>query len=371
MVRLFEEYWQQLKDDFAAAHPQKEFLRDYEETLPYLHRLEEFLTETLAKHPTDVDVACYLASARLACRFDEEQCIELLEAFMSENEAVLSDVDRARILTNLGFYAEEDRQRKHYLHCGGDLDSPFVQTYKGLGLAYFSSHIDGGESEDIAQSIQAFARARAICGDYEYAFDYAVALYQGKRFAEAVGVFESLCAAYPGRKRLLLAIAYCQIYLGNRGLALDYLNRVHEGEAEVDQLDSDDVDTIEVINAYYVLEDYEHFVDACDKVLEDYSYADWDHYFYALWATGRIERFEGAIQSCRDEILQPITEAQHDEDFADEVEREDYIDSYIADLRALEAMVKRIQNEQSAPVLDLTLYPEYSCFLIDCVRHTL
>lgn len=371
MVRLFEEYWQQLKDEFAAAHPQKQFFRNYEETLPYLQRLEEFLTETLAEHSADVDVACYLASARLARRFDEEHCIELLESFMSENEAVLSDVDRARILTNMGFYAEEDRQRKHYLHCAADLGSPFVQTYKGLGLAYFSSHIEGGAPEDIVQSIQAFERAMAVCGDYEYAFDYAVALYQGKRFAEAAEVFEGLCAAYPGRKRLLLAIAYCQIYLGNRGLALDYLNRVHMGESEVEQLDSDDVDAIEVINAYYVLEDYEHFVDACDKVLGDYSYADWDHYFYALWATGRIERFEGAVQSCRDEILQAITEAQHDEDFEDEAERQEYIDSYRADLQAFEAMVKSIQNEQSAPVLDLTLYPEYTCFLIDCVRHAL
>lgn len=370
-MRVIEEYWQQLKEDFATVHPQKEFLRDYEETLPYLKRLEEFLSDTLAQHPANVDVVCYLASARLACRFDEEQCIELLESFMSGNEAVLSDVDRARILTNLGFYAEEDRQRKHYLHCAADLGSPFVQTYKGLGLAYFSSHIEGGAPEDIAQSIQAFERVMAVCGDYEYAFDYAVALYQGNRFAEAAEVVESLCAAYPGRKRLLLACAYCQIYLGNRELALDYLDRVLEGEAEVDQLDSDDVDAIEVINAYYVLKDYEHFVDACDKVLGDYSYSDWDHYFYALWVTGRIERFEGAVHACRDEILQAITEAQHDEDFEDEAERQEYIDSYRADLRALEAMVKSIQNEQSAPVLDLTLYPEYTCFLIDCIRHTL
>lgn len=115
MLRVFKEYWQQLKDDFADAFPDREFIRDYEDTLPYLRRFEAFLSDALAEHPADVDVACYLASARLACRFDEEQSIELLETFMAENEAVLSDGVRARILTNLGFYADEDRQRKRYL----------------------------------------------------------------------------------------------------------------------------------------------------------------------------------------------------------------------------------------------------------------
>ncbi|RRC96250.1 tetratricopeptide repeat protein [Schaalia canis] len=371
MERVIAEYWQHLQDDFAVAHPQKKFFNDYDETLPYLQKLEEFLTAEHAKHPTDVDVACYLASARLACRFDEEHCIKLLESFVSDNDAVLSDGDRARIFTNLGFYADDDQRRKHYLHEVADVGSPFVQTYKGLGLAYFSSCVDGGVSEDITQSIHAFERAMTICGDYEYAFGYAVALFQGKRFAEAVEVFEGLLAAHPDRPRLVLALAYCQIYLGNRELALDYLNRVHEGEAEPNQLNSDDVDAIEIINAHYVLEEYEHFVDACDEVLEEYSYSDWDHYFYALWVTGRTERFERTVQACRDEILQAIAEAQKDEDFEDEAERQEYINSCTADLQALEARVRRIQEEQSAPVLDLTLYPEYSCFLIDCVRHTL
>lgn len=371
MERVIAEYWQHLQDDFAVAYPQKKFFNDYDETLPYLQKLEAFLTAEHAKHPTDVDVACYLASARLACRFDEEHCIKLLESFMSDNDAVLSDGDRARIFTNLGFYADGDQRRKHYLHEAADVGSPFVQTYKGLGFAYFSSCVDGGVSEDITQSIHAFESAMAICGDYEYAFDYAVALYQGNRFAEAVEVFEGLCATHPGRPRLVLAIAYCQIYRGNRELALDYLNKVFEGKAEANQLNSDDVDAIEIINAYYVLEEYEHFVSACDEVLEEYSYSDWDHYFYALWVTGRGERFEHTVQACRDEILQTIAEAQRDDDFEDDAQRRECIDSYTADLQALEAMAQRIQEEHYRPVLDLNLYPEYGCFLIDCVRHTL
>lgn len=370
MERVIAEYWQHLQDDFAVAHPQKKFFNDYDETLPYLQKLEAFLTAEHAKHPTDVDVACYLASARLACRFDEEHCIKLLESFVSDNDAVLSDGDRARIFTNLGFYADDDQRRKHYLHEAADVGSPFVQTYKGLGLAYFSSCVDGGVLEDVTQSIHVFESAMALSDDYEYAFDYAVGLYQGKRFAEAVEVFEGLLAAHPDRPRLVLALAYCQIYLGNKALALEDLNRVKRAEAAAYPLNSDDVDAIEIINAYYVLEEYEHFVSACEEVLHEYSFSGWDHYFYALWVTGRTERFERTVQACRDEILQTIAEAQGDEDFEDEAERQEYIESYAADLQALETMVECVREDRYRPVLDLTLYPEYGCFLIDCVRHT-
>lgn len=371
MLRVIEEYWQQLNEEFAAVHPDKEFLRDYEHTLPYLRRFEEFLSEALAEHPADVDIACYLVSARLACRSSEEQCIELLETFMSENEAVLSDVDRARILTNLGFYTDEEKQRKRYLHRAADCGSPFVQTYKGLGLAYFSTAVDGEAPEDIVRSIEAFEHAMIICGDYEYAFDYAVSLFHGKRLTEAVKVFEALLAAHPDRPRLLVALAYCQIYLGNKALALEYLNRAKHAESMVYPLSSDDVDPLEVINVYYALEDYKHFVSACEEVLDEYSLSAWDHYFYALWVTGRGERFQRTVQAHRDEFLQTIAEAQSDQDFKDELQRREYIDSYEADLQALESMVQRIQEEHYMPGLDLNLYPEYSCFLIDCIRHTL
>ena len=68
-------------------------------------------------------------------------------------------------------------------------------------------------------------------------------------------------------------------------------------------------------------------------------------------------------------MLETIEEAKIDDDFSDEEERQDYIRSYEEDLEKLITMSNKIQNENYKPIIKLELYPEYGCFLVDCIRH--
>ena len=84
----------------------------------------------------------------------------------------------------------------------------------------------------------------------------------------------------------------------------------------------------------------------------------------ALKAHGSGENGEIAYN-----LLNNIEEAKIDDDFSCEEEKQDYIRSYEEDLEKLITMSNKIQNENYKPIIKLELYPEYGCFLVDCIRH--
>jgi len=100
------------------------------------------------------------------------------------------------------------------------------------------------------------------------------------------------------------------------------------------------------------------------KAFYDQMIAD----FYRFTEEGRGQHFWTAS------LFTPFKEGTEDyeewyDDFSDEEEREEYIKSYEEDLEKLITMSNKIQNGNYKPKIELKLYPEYECFLIDCIRH--
>lgn len=58
-----------------------------------------------------------------------------------------------------------------------------------------------------------------------------------------------------------------------------------------------------------------------------------------------------------------------DTEYENEQEKQDTIESWKEDKREFEEMLSRIKDRQIRPEMELKLYPEYSCYMIDCVRH--
>ncbi|MDO4791564.1 MAG: tetratricopeptide repeat protein [Buchananella hordeovulneris] len=362
------DFLQQLTAEFAAANPDKTFLTDYDASAPYLKKLEVHLADLYAQHPANADVVCMLAAARMECREPEEDCARLLEDFLAANESTLSAQEKARIFTNLGFYHEGDEpKRAHYLQLAAQLDSPYPQTFKGLGLVNFAGSLDA--ASNLEASVEAFARAHAMTGEYEFAFDQGVALYAAKRFAEAAEVFQALLADFPDRPRLLLALAYCRVGAGERESALELLARVEAAPAQAYSLNCDEVDPLEIYDAYYALGDYARFLAGYDKVLSEYSLFTWDHYLYALWATGQRERYAATVARLIEEEEQEIAQSRTSPDFEDESEREEWIAACQKSLDDVRCVASRIEAGDYRPEVELNLYPEYGCFLVDCLRH--
>ena len=362
-----KEYWNKLKAEYKNKYKENIF-KNYEQTVPVFEEFRNFLNELLNKYPTNVDIICILASVELELGY-QETAIKLLEDFILKYKDVINDVDKARIYTNLGFYYEADKKQDEYLLEAEKLNSPFVETYKGLALTYFSNYEYNKATENLYKSLKYFEKSLKITNDYEIYFGYAVCLFETKQYQKAKEIFEELLLEYPNRMRLLLSISYCEAYLGNKEKAIHYLKQVKVDQDENYYLATDDIHDFQIFEVYYFLEEYDLFLEECEKVIESFYFADWDHYFYTLWLKNESEKFNKYIDKYKNEMLEAIKEAKIDDDFSDEEERQDYIKSYKEDLEKLITMSNKIQNGNYKPKIELKLYPEYECFLIDCIRH--
>ncbi|MDO4765089.1 MAG: hypothetical protein Q4A29_03445 [Eubacteriales bacterium] len=254
---------------------------------------------------------------------NDDVAIALLEDFISRYKGDLGDVEKARIATNLGFCLEYDEKGLEYLLEAEKLGSPYVETYKGLALQYFSNFQSDKLLEDLQKSLEAFQKGLKLGDNYEMELGYGICLFAAEKYGKAKEVFESLLSACPNRMRLLLGIAYCEVYLGNKEKVLFFFKQVSVGQDCNYSLNTDEIDELEKIDANYMLEEYDLFLSEANKVISAYYFADWDYYFYTLWIKNQQEKFDLYIEKYKKELLDWIEETKLDEDFSNEAERED------------------------------------------------
>lgn len=368
MNTTIKNYWYTLKKEYEEKYKEKIFT-DYENSKPFVEKFHKYLIDLLRQYPSDVDIVCALATSYRELRNDRKS-IKLLEDFIKTYEKELSNEEKTRIYTNLAFYHSGCDEEIKYLLEAEKLVSSFFETYKGLGLYYFSKYQFEKDVESLEKSLIAFEKSLKLRNIYIMRFNYGACLFELERYKEAKEIFESLLIEYPNRMRLLLSTIYCEIYLGNKEKAMDYLKQVKEGQDENYHRNIDDIGEFEVYYAYYVLEEYEAFITLGEKEILNYYQTDCYAYYFALWITKQYEKFDEVITNHKQEILSWIEETKVDEDFEDEEERQGYIKSYQEDLIELNMVENKIKNENYKPIVKLNIYPEYGCYLIDCIRHS-
>lgn len=367
-MNKLNEFWKQSKADYEAKY-NAPFLTDYDKSVSYFKKMEELLLEIQKEDESNVDAACLLASVRMELRESYDTCGELLLDFLDKNENCLSDSDKARIHTNIGYYIDFESSNPKHLLKAEELDSPYAETYKGLGLYYFSEYERDNGDKNLKIAIKYFEKAKTISKDYVNHFNYAASLYENKKYQEAKIIFENLLAKYPHRMRLILALSYCEIFLGNKERGAFYLSQVKCGQDENYSLRTDDISDYQVYDSYYVLDEYDTFLENCKAIICDYYTDDWEHYYYTLWIKNLKDDFYNLVNSTISRLEEDIKEAEIDEDYDSPDEKEEYIKSYKEDLTKYRAMIKDIEDGCKKPEITLNLYPEYECFLIDCLRH--
>ena len=363
-----KDFWQQSKADYESRY-NSTFLTDYNKSLPYFEKMQELLLDMQKEDKNNVDVACLLASVRMELRESYDTCGELLLDFLDENKNCLSDSDKARIYTNIGYYIDFESSAPKHLLKAEELDSQYYETYEGLGLYYFSEYERDNGEKYLEKAIKYFEKARKLSNNYVNHFNYAVGLYENKEYQRAKAIFEDLLIDYPGRMRLILALSYCEIFLGNKERAAFYLSQVKYGQDENYSLSTDEISEYQVYDSYYVLDEYDTFLENCKAVICDYYTDDWKHYYYTLWIKNLKDDFYNLVNSTISRLEEDIKEAEIDEDYDSPDEKEEYIKSYKEDLVKYRAMIKDIEDGFKKPEITLNLYPEYECFLIDCLRH--
>ena len=368
MKLAIREYWQNLKTEYESTYKVSIF-SDYNVLKEYVERFKTYLNGLLHEHPHDLNIVCALATVEQVLRH-EENSIQLLEEFLRKYIEELSDTDKARVYTNLAFYYNDEGNIKEYdyLSAAIKLKSPYIETYRGLALYHFSAYREKGSVEELKESLRAFEKGRTVSNDYEMNFGYAVCLFELKQYEKAKVIFEELLKSYPNRMRLLVCIAYCDVYLGNKKQALDRLKQIKLGGDVAYHLSNDEVFEFDIIDAYYILDEYSLFLDECEKAKEHCDLSDGPYYF-GLWIMNQHDMFHREVDKQRNEILTCIEDAKMDEDFDNEEEKQEYIKSWEDDLENLNLLEHKIKDENFKPTVELKLWPIYGCYLIDCLNH--
>ena len=368
MLTEIKSHWHKLKIEYENRY-NNPFLTDFETSKEYIERMKSYLLEKQSECPSNVDVICTLASVELELRDENFDYFEFLKNFLNEFENSLSDNDKSRIYTNLAFWEDFSKDGLKYLNLAKKLNSPFVETYTGLGLYYFSEFEYSKEEKNLLISHNYFKTAREINENYITSFNYAVSLFELKEYEKAKVIFLSLLEVYPNRMRLLLCLAYCEVYLGNKDEAMSYVEKVKAGQDLKYNLNTDDISEDQIIDVYYALEEYDIFLNLCGDCVEFYYTVEWEEYFYVLWLKNQKEKFFILEEKNRKYFEEAIEEAIADEDYDSEKEKQETIASWEEDKRNFEKMIFSIKSGASIPEIKLKLYPEYSCFMVDCVRH--
>lgn len=368
MLNRIKSHWHKLKTEYKNRYNQN-FLSDFETSKEYLERMKIYLLKKQSECPSNVDVVCTLASVELELRDENFDYVEFLLNFLNEFENSLSDNDKARIYTNLAFWEDFSKDSLMYLNKAKDLNSPFVETYTGIGLYYFSEYEYSKDEKNLLVCCNYFKTAREMEESYVTSFNFAVSLFELKEYEKAKEIFLGLLKNYPNRMRLLLCLAYCEVYLGNKNKAMSYVEKVKPGQDVSYNLNTDDISEDQIIDVYYALEEYDIFLNLCGDCVEYYYIAEWEEYFYVLWLRNQKERFFSLEEKNRKYFEEAINEAIADEDYESEIEKQETIASWEEDKRSFEEMICKIKSGTSRPEIKLKLYPEYSCFMVDCVRH--
>lgn len=321
--------------------------------------------ETLLNEcPNSVDSACALAYAESHARREKNSQL-ILEKFLEKYSDKLNNVEKAKVYTNLAFYYNDEGNIKEYeyLSAAVKLNSPYLETYRGLALYHFSFYADKGSVEELERSLLIYEKGRSISDNYEMNFGRAVCLFELKEYEKAKTIFLQLLENYPNRMRLLLCIAYCDVYLGNKIQSLDYLKKIKIGGDPAYQRDNE-IWEFDIFDAYYVLDEYKLFLEECEKAKStcDLNYGP---YYFGLWIMNQHDQFYLEVDKQRTEILACIEDVKIDDDFASEEERQEHLQCWEDDLEALSTVVHKIKNENYKPVVELKLCPIYDCYLID------
>lgn len=370
MLKDIKAYWQSLKTQYEGRYGEP-FFNDYDHSIEYFEKMEDYLLKKKEENPLDLDVLLNLASVKLELRKDDES-VEMLEDFLRENLKLLSDDEKSRIYTDLAFYYYGEK-RLEYLKLASDLNSPYAYTYKALGIYYFSEYQYEHSKESLHLSTNYFKMAREIEieHEYEHAFNYAVCLYEEGNYILAAAIFRELLKKYPCRMRLLLSLSYCEAYLGNIERAKSFLDQVKIGMDANYHLSTNEINDYEIFDLYYVLGDYEKFLECWEKEnIEEYYTLDWDHYFYTLWLKGKKDLFYKLVEKNISYLSMTIEETAKDE-YESEEEKKNILAELRQEKNDFEEMISRVKNSNEKPKLKLRLEPEMNCFLIDCIRHKL
>ncbi len=335
-------------------------IKEYDEILPLIQKMESYLIEVLKEKEDCLDYILILASVQMELRKTEENSIKLIETFLEKYETTLTKKEKSRAYTDLAFYYREsfaDEKEIDILKKAESFESEYPNTFFALANYFY-------ENRDYQKAEYYLEKILEKNSDFKYMYSYASLLFCNKKYKEAKKIFQTLEKENFRSIKSNFAIIFCDIKLGSKKQALEILEKLISYENIKDDYD------FELASAYYNLEAYDKCISVYKKNLDDFVLTYLEEYFYSLYAENKIEELENLVEKELISMKSFLKECEEDLEESEE-ERQESISYHKEEIEKFEAMIENIKKGNK-PSVDLIIHPMiHGCYLIDCIRHRL
>lgn len=330
-----------------------------------------FLENKLKEKPKNVEVVCQLAAVYNELTYQWEDIYKLLNEFIKKYENELTDEEKSRIYTNLGYYYDDQRDGSkraiRTLRKAVAFNPNNFKAYYGLGANYY-----GAGKYD--KSEEMYKRACELENNPIYKFEYANLLMINGKYKEAKIILEELIKKdFEFEKEDFAKIKYS--YIANKIQLREFENIEDEiNELMLETANNDDFFVEEFAELYYLVGSYEKSRKIYSKFkIQDYQFPAWwlRFYFYSLKQLNEIEKLQEnfkIVLKIKDEEIESIKNGEFLTEWT-KSEKKEEIREIKRQIKNLKAEYEKILKTDYKP--EVKIYPKflYDCFLIDCPRH--
>ena len=330
-----------------------------------------FLENKLKENPRDVEKVCQLAAVYNELNYQWDDIYKLLNEFIKKYENELTDEEKSRIYTNLGYYYDDQRDGSkraiRTLRKAVAFNPNNSKAYYGLGADYY-----GAKKYD--KSEEMYKRACKLEDNPIYKFEYANLLMVNGKYREAKIILEELIKKdFEFGKEDFAKIKYS--YIANKIQLKEFENIEDEiNELMLETANNDDFFVEEFAELYYLVGSYEKSRKIYSKFkIQDYQFPAWwlRFYFYSLKQLNEIEKLQEnfkIVLKIKDEEIESIKNGEFLTECTKSYKKEE-IREIKRQIKNLKAEYEKILKTDYKP--EVKIYPKflYDCFLIDCPWH--
>lgn len=330
-----------------------------------------FLENKLKENPKNVEVVCQLAAVYNELTYQWDDIYKLLNEFIKKYENELTDEEKSRIYTNLGYYYDDQRvgskRAIRTLRKAVAFNPNNSKAYYGLGADYY-----GAGKYD--KSEEMYKRACELENNTIYKFEYANLMMVNGKYEEAKIILEELIKKdFEFGKEDFAKIKYS--YIANKIQLREFENiKVEIDELMLENVGNEDFWDYIFAELYYLAGKYEKSEETYAKVKNsNYEVATWwiAPYFYSIKQLNQKEKLQREFEEIleiKSEEIEDVKNSEFKREWT-KSEKKEEIREIKRQIKNLKAEYEKILKTDYKP--EVKIYPKflYDCFLIDCPRH--
>ena len=345
-----------------------------------LENYRKYLLKEIEKNSRDVSAVCQLAGVcYLIRKYDE---IEILEKFLEKNFNSLTNSEKFRIYIDLGYLCEYmgnmEEKAISYLEKAIKVNSENSDIYYRLSVIYSLNKMN-------QEALKNIEIACKISNEEKYNYGYALILIKSKEYKKAKKILDNLLMEDSNNIKYHFYRVLCKIYLGNKDT--ENIEKLLEKIKEFEMLEKTDYekylnwltyegfhtfDEYVIKDLYYLCGNYEKYRKYAENVNFNLEANYMAPYLYSLKQLNKFEKIDRILKEAEKEIFHNIEEMKTDEEYQKDTTEEELLEMIEDEkqkLKNINLVLEKILNTDFKPKLEIFMFFENKCWLVDCPQH--